>query len=255
MWRPLAGIIEERWRQRFGEKELDKARKSLQALVGRFDLELPHYLPVAGVRKRDQEWKIGPYPAGDRTADLDLSVLLSQALLMFTIDFERESRLSLSISANALRLLNEKGVRLRDLPSLTGVSKEAISVSVKFLERHGCLLVEADPTASRAKLARLTPKGLNAQEKYRRILGAVEEQWSARFGEGTILGLRQALEALVDQTEDGRPRISEGLVPNPDGWRAARPYLKQTNAVIRDPGGSLPHFPMVSHRGGYPDGS
>jgi len=25
--------------------------------------------------------------------------------------------------------------------------------------------------------------------------------------------------------------------------------------MIADPAGTLPHYPMVSHRGGYPDGS
>ena len=38
---------------------------------------------------------------------LPLSALLSQALVMFTIDFERESNLSLPTVANALRVLDE----------------------------------------------------------------------------------------------------------------------------------------------------
>ena len=39
------------------------------------------------------------------------------------------------------------------------------------------------------------------------------------------------------------------------GEHARRPYVTQTDAMIRDPWGSLPHYPMVLHRGGYPDGS
>ena len=35
-----------------------------------------------------------------------------------------------------------------------------------------------------------------------------------------------------------------GLEPYPDGWRAK----------VRRPE-ALPHYPMVLHRGGYPDGS
>jgi hypothetical protein len=45
------------------------------------------------------------------------------------------------------------------------------------------------------------------------------------------------------------------LRPYPDGWRAQRPYVTQTTAVVADPAGTLPHYPMVLHRGGWPDGS
>ncbi len=44
-------------------------------------------------------------------------------------------------------------------------------------------------------------------------------------------------------------------MPYPGGWRAHPPYLRLTQAMIADPAGTLPHYPMVSHRGGYPDGS
>ncbi|MGH3415586.1 MAG: hypothetical protein ACRDVE_06865 [Actinocrinis sp.] len=55
--------------------------------------------------------------------------------------------------------------------------------------------------------------------------------------------LRQSLERLVgDGTRDAP--LWEGVAPYPDGWRAS----------VRAPT-TLPHFPMVLHRGGYPDGS
>ena len=198
MWRPLAGIIEARWEQRFGTDEIDNLRASLRALVRQFDVDLPRHLPVAGVPKQDHaEW--APCSEGDVAPGLDLSALLSQVLLAFTIDFERESRLAHAISANALRVLTEQGVRIKDLPRVTGVSVEAISASVKFLERHDCVVVEPDPAASRAKLARLTPKGQKAHDKCRHLLGLVEERWRPRFGEAEIDRLRESLEGLVDQ--------------------------------------------------------
>jgi len=40
------------------------------------------------------------------------------------------------------------------------------------------------------------------------------------------------------------PPLFAGIEPYPDNWRAS----------VRRPG-ILPHFPMVLHRGGYPDGS
>jgi len=138
VWRPLADVIEKRWQARFGKDEIGRLRVSLQALVSQLDVEMPHYLPVVWSGKSEVPDLKGRLPAaaeGGIASRLDLSVLLSQVLLAFTIDFERESNVSLPISANALRVLDEKGVRVRDLPRLTGVSKEAISMSVGFLQR------------------------------------------------------------------------------------------------------------------------
>jgi hypothetical protein len=63
--------------------------------------------------------------------------------------------------------------------------------------------------------------------------------------------LRKAVAGVLDQ----RAQVSEGLRPYLDGWRARKKYVEQTNAVIADPTGRLPHYPMVLHRGGWPDGS
>jgi hypothetical protein len=56
--------------------------------------------------------------------------LLSQVLLAFVLEFECESELSLAICANVVRVLDEKGLRVRDLPILSGVSKEAIAMAL-----------------------------------------------------------------------------------------------------------------------------
>jgi hypothetical protein len=42
-------------------------------------------------------------------------VLLSQVLLAFALDFERESAVSLAVAANALRVLTGDRVRVREL--------------------------------------------------------------------------------------------------------------------------------------------
>jgi DNA-binding MarR family transcriptional regulator len=229
----------------------------LLALTSEFDLELPGYLPVAGVAKQDHTvWPpVGSAGLAPAEPGPDLPGLLARVLLALTIDFERESRLSLALSANALRVLTEPGVRIRDLPGLTGVSKEAISGSVKFLERHDCVVVEPDPAASRTKLARLTPRGQKAQAKYRRALGVVEENWRARYGEQQISSLRESLAGLLDQRDGDHSRLGRGLEPYPDGWRAHPPYRALTTAMIQAPQAALPQYPMVSHRGGFPDGS
>jgi hypothetical protein len=107
---------------------------------------------------------------------------------------------------------------------------------------------------------RLTPRGEQAQESYHRLADGIEDDWRARFGDAVIDGLAGALRALYTGQDAGRgqdagPLISAGLVPEPGGWRAHPPYSRLTQAMIADPAGTLPHYPMVSHRGGYPDGS
>ena len=78
----------------------------------------------------------------------DLSVLLAQVLLRFALDYEADAKVSLTIAANTLRVLDETGVPVRDLPRLTGVSKEAHSMALGFLARRECLVLEAGSLAS-----------------------------------------------------------------------------------------------------------
>jgi hypothetical protein len=77
----------------------------------------------------------------------------------------------------------------------------------------------------------------------------------ARFDSGPIDALRRSLLSVIGPGDGDRPRLSLGLRPYPGGWRARKPYLRQTTAVLDGPGAALPHYPMVLHRGGWPDGS
>jgi DNA-binding MarR family transcriptional regulator len=248
VWGPLFRVIEERWQTRFGKAEIDQLRKSLCKLITQIDLDLPDCLPILGYglfsQVPDHKRRAPAGREGSVGFDLPLSALLSQVLLAFAIEFEREAELSLAICANVVRVLDEKGVRARDLPLLSGVSKEAINVSVGYLEKRRYLVIEPDPSAARTKLVRLTPKGREAQIAYRQRIHEIEDRWRTRFGEDTIRNLRESLERLVGEPTAQSSPLFRGLEPYPDGWRASVPKPS-----------TLPHYPMVSHRGGYPDGS
>jgi DNA-binding MarR family transcriptional regulator len=246
IWRPLFGVIEKRWEERFTRDAIEFVRESLGALVSQFDVELPDCLPILGygLFSKGASYEKRLLDGSTDGTDSHLSTLLARALLMFAIDFETESELSLAISANVVRVLDEKGVRVRDLPWLTGVSKEAVAGSLSFLTKRGYAVVEADASGGRAKAARLTKKGGKAQQAYRRLLGSVEQRWQRRFGEKTIRSLRESLERLVGEPTSQLSPLFRGLEPYPDGWRASVPKPH-----------TLPHYPMVLHRGGFPDGS
>ena len=93
----------------------------------------------------------------------------------------------------------------------------------------------------RGKIARLTPRGLDTQRLCRELADDIQRRWDDRFTPAVTGALRAALEPLATGQ---LPPLFGGLEPYPDNWRAS----------VRRPA-TLPRFPMVLHRGGYPDGS
>ncbi len=243
-WLPLPALVEQRWRERFGADQIAQLRRSLEAVAAQLDPGLPDYLPILGqvLFSRGPAPALPPRPDEPDVAALPLSALLSRVLLAFALDYEAESEVSLAVGANLLRVLRAEGTRLRDLPLLTGISKEAVAWALGVLLRARLAVSEPDPAASRGKVARLTPRGLHAQRLYLELLATVEDRWRERLGRDTIGALRQSLEALATGTEP--PALFQALEPYPDNWRAS----------VRPPS-TLPYYPMVLHRGGYPDGS
>ncbi len=171
VWGPLFDVIEERWQARFGRDEIERLREALWALLSQMDVELPECLPILGYglfsRGPALDRRVDGRAGSDPAVPMPLPVLLARVLLVFAMEFEDESEgelgISLAIGANVLRVLNEEGVRVRDLPQLSGVSKEAISMAMGILEKKGLAVVETE-TGARAKIARLTAKGVEAQD-------------------------------------------------------------------------------------------
>jgi hypothetical protein len=117
-------------------------------------------------------------------------------------------------------------------------------MSLSFVTKRGFAVVGADATGLRTKVGRLTPKGRKAQEACRQLLIAIELRCQERLGKETIGDLRESLERLVGEPTAQLSPLFRGLETRPGGWRAS----------LRKPD-RLPYFPMVLHRGGFPDGS
>jgi len=253
VWRPLPQEIEDRWRSRFGDEAIQNPRQGLASILDQAGCELPDFLPTVGYGL----WSRVPLPPKPEKSSADrlpLIVLLAKVLLIFATELEDQSSLSMAISANTMRVLTEHGIPQRDLPRLTGVSKELIAVSLGFLEKAGYLRLASNP-ASRGTTVHLTPTGLTAQASCQKLRQELEREWESRFGESVIASLRASLAGLLDARDNDASVLARGLVPPPKAWRGRLPYLTQTKAMLRDPAETLPHFPVVSHRGGYPDGS
>lgn len=147
---------------------------------------------------------------------LPLSALLSQVLTAFTSEFESEvaaaghPELSLALGSNILRFLDEEGLRMGSLAELAGVSKQAISQQVAYLEQHGHVAVEPDPDDGRARVVRLTTFGAQTRAVCRPLFGTIEQRWEERYGSDSVGRLREALESLVDDLGDGLPHYPTG---------------------------------------------
>jgi DNA-binding MarR family transcriptional regulator len=247
VWRPLVAEIEQRWQERFGVDDLDGLRESLAAIAAQLDLALPQYLPILGYGLRielpQHAWRTTGGEV-DSAVGAGLPTLLSRVLLALTIEFERDSEVSLAICANVLRVADEPGARIRDLPRRAGVSKASISMAVGFLQTHGYATATADLLDPRTKVLRLTERGHDALEAYGELTGVIEDRWQARFGEANVWAVRTSLETLVGDSGDANSPLLVGLAPWPGIWRASTRQLDR-----------LPHYPMVLHRGGFPDGS
>jgi hypothetical protein len=144
----------------------------------------------------------------------------------------------LTMAANLLRVIDDEGTRTVDLVRRSGISKEAMGFLTGWRQRPG-LSVESVPRA-----LTLTSAGRSAKTDYEGLARTIEQSWAARFPGDMTGRLRSALEQIVVDTALARSPLAQ-LVEAPEGcWRS---WVKSPE--------TLPHFPMILHRGGYPDGA
>ncbi|HEX4089148.1 MAG TPA: SAM-dependent methyltransferase [Trebonia sp.] len=248
VWQAVTEEVEVRCRARFGPALIDRLRAALADLVDRLDPALPDCLPILGHGLRSTPRPDAParpdsmaHPGSPGPADLPLWALLSRPLLAFALQYERAPGPSLAVSATVLRVLSADGVRVRDLPALAGISKEAVAMAVGLLAETGLATEGPDPAGSRFTVIRLTAAGTAARDAYPVLAADIEADWRDRLGVDRVAALRAALEPL---TVGDPPPLLAALEPYPDNWRAR----------LRPPA-VLPHYPMTLHRGGYPDGA
>lgn len=240
VWNTLATLIEDRWRARFGRETIDSLDKTLRALAAQFDPALPAFFSV--LEYEDQKTLAHRQQAPAR--NLTMPELLAKALLAFAGEFEQESTASLGACANLLRCVGDGGVSVRDLLQLAFLPADGVAASLRELQRKRLGAVRADPAGTRAKMLFLTPKGILAREEYPQRAQAVEQDWQKRFGKEPVRQLREDLERLTGTQDSAATLLLREIVAYPDNWRASLPPMQ-----------GLPHFPVITHRGGFPDGS
>lgn len=239
-WLAIPAEVDARWEERLGKRDVDDLRLALQAVTSRLDVPATEHFPGAHLGGACH------VPAFGRTVPdvgTHLAVPLSAALLAFTLDYEQEAPLPMAFAANVVRVIAEDGTPTRDVPRLTGLAKDQVATVVRNLQKGGYLTSVPDPAKPRAPLAKLTPKGLDAQDAHTSLLASTTAAWRDRFGASTVGALVDALDVVVGAAHLEESRLRPGLELHPGGWRAKVPQPD-----------TLPHHPF-NRQGGYPDGA
>jgi hypothetical protein len=242
---PAGGVARDAWAAtidalgaRWGARGLDRLQRALIPVVTSIDRPLPEYFPIHGA-----ELRFPPLasPVSREPDHLGLLGLVAQALMNITIDYDATAMLPLCVAQNLLRPFTDAPVLVRDLPSVTGVAKKAWDSALPLAERLGIWTVE--PVArGRGKQVRLTDAAMAMRGGFPSSLSEGEAAWERRCS-APMAKLRAELEAFVGDGSTSA-EMFKGIEAYPDGWRAQVAPIK-----------TLPHHPVVSHRGGYPDGS
>lgn len=90
----------------------------------------------------------------------------------------------------------DRGSRITELAQLAQVSKPTVVYLVNDLERLGYVERVPDPSDGRAKLVRLTERGIRAQSEARKLVAQIERDWSRALGASAFAELRRRLEDL-----------------------------------------------------------
>jgi DNA-binding MarR family transcriptional regulator len=103
--------------------------------------------------------------------------------------------------ASAMLLIDRTGTRLSHVAARAGTTRQAMMQVVDDLERLGMVRRTPDPDDARARLVKLTAKGLRSRAQARRALTAVEARARRRLGDRRYEALRVSLADLAAEEE------------------------------------------------------
>jgi DNA-binding MarR family transcriptional regulator len=95
------------------------------------------------------------------------------------------------------RFIREEPLRLTELATLAGMTKQSIGEVIDNLVELGYVKRVPDPQDRRAKLLCLTERGEEAQKIGLGLFRKVEQRWAKRYGRERFAQLRQLLEEIA----------------------------------------------------------
>jgi DNA-binding MarR family transcriptional regulator len=95
------------------------------------------------------------------------------------------------------RFIREEPLRLTELATLAGMTKQSIGEVIDNLVDLGYVKRVPDPQDRRAKLLCLTERGEEAQKTGLGLFKKVEQRWAKRYGPERFAQLRELLEEIA----------------------------------------------------------
>jgi DNA-binding MarR family transcriptional regulator len=101
------------------------------------------------------------------------------------------------------QLLAPDGATGSEIAEHLGITKQAASQMVDFLEQHGYILRQPHPGDGRGKIVVLTERGWNCIHETEAIFADQERQWTQVLGAERMETFREDLRRLVLASNDG----------------------------------------------------
>ncbi|MBB6671969.1 MarR family winged helix-turn-helix transcriptional regulator [Cohnella nanjingensis] len=101
--------------------------------------------------------------------------------------------------------ISHGGATGNELADHLGITKQAASLTIDYLERQGYVSRQPHPSDRRGKLVVLTERGWACIRETERIFSAIESRWEQSLGQDKVQALRLNMRELVGTFPNGKP--------------------------------------------------
>lgn len=141
-------------------------------------------------------------------SELDLTSLLSLSFSASINELhDRLSKLGFGdirpVHGFMFKCITPNGATGIELAEYLGISKQAVSKMVDYLEKSGYVMRQAHPTDKRGKIIVLTERGWLAVKAKDEILTEIEQKWIENIGIERMQMLKEDLKKLVYEANEG----------------------------------------------------
>jgi DNA-binding MarR family transcriptional regulator len=98
--------------------------------------------------------------------------------------------------------LSHCGATGKEIAEHMGITKQAASLTIEYLEECGYVKRQSHPSDKRSKLIVLTKRGWDCIHASERIFTSIENRWNEAIGEENIKALRLGLRKLLQTSTD-----------------------------------------------------
>ncbi|MBU3105109.1 MarR family winged helix-turn-helix transcriptional regulator [Clostridium gasigenes] len=107
--------------------------------------------------------------------------------------------------------INPDGATGIELAEYLGITKQAVSKMVDYLEKSGYVMRKTHPTDKRGKIIVLTERGLLVMKAKEEILTDIEQRWIENIGAKRMQMIKEDLMKLVHEAKEDK--LSSKLIP------------------------------------------